>query len=155
VSASDPHLILRRAVAGDWAKGHMRLLSQLTACGEVSAEAYAARLESMARAGDTYHLLVVEDTSLSSDCSIVASATLVVELKLIHACAAVGHIEDVVVRDGYRGKSIGVRIMQALHAIAKERGCYKVMLDCSAENMHFYEKLDSKENSKHMRLDFH
>jgi len=154
VSASDPHLILRRAVAGDWAKGHMRLLSQLTACGEVSADAYAARLEAMARAGDTYHLLVVEDTSLSGDC-IVGSATLVVELKLIHACAAVGHIEDVVVCEGYRGKSIGVRIMQALHAIAKEKGCYKVMLDCNAENVHFYEKMEYKENSKHMRLDFH
>lgn len=40
---------------------------------------------------------------------IIASATLLVEHKFLHACGSVGHIEDVVVHDSQRGKKLGIR----------------------------------------------
>ncbi|GLI59207.1 hypothetical protein VaNZ11_001043 [Volvox africanus] len=54
--------------------------------------------------------------------------------------AQVGHIEDVVVDPAYRGKKLGLKLIQALIDLAREAGCYKVILDCSEANSTFYEK---------------
>jgi glucosamine-phosphate N-acetyltransferase len=161
VSAADPHLLIRRAQPSDFAKGHIPLLSQLTSVGNISAEAYTARLSAMQRCGDVFQLLVIEDTSRSVDGwtgsqpggLIIASATLVVELKFVHGCGSAGHIEDVVVRDGYRGKNLGVRIVTALHEIGRALGCYKIMLDCKESNAPFYAKMGYRLDPVHMRLD--
>ena len=71
---------------------------------------------------------------------LIASATLLVELKFIHGCAKCGHIEDVVVDASCRGMRLGARIVDALVAASREAGCYKVILDCSEDNVPFYEK---------------
>jgi len=159
VSPTDSHLLIRRAVASDYHKGHLELLSQLTSAEPVSAEAYAERIAEMhQRSGRAYSLLVIEDTSAASPDGngkglIVASATLVTELKLVHGCGAAGHIEDVVVRQqGYRGKNLGAAIIRALHQVARAQGCYKVMLDCSQKNTAFYAKLGYHLSECHMRI---
>ena len=36
-----------------------------------------------------------------------------------------------VVAAGYRGQHLGVKIVETLKAIAKDRGCYKVILNCT------------------------
>jgi len=71
---------------------------------------------------------------------IIATATLLIELKFIRQCGKCGHIEDVVVDQNYRGLRLGVRVVEALITAAKESGCYKVILDCSEGNAVFYEK---------------
>lgn len=71
---------------------------------------------------------------------IIATATLVVELKFIRNCGKCGHIEDVVVDETYRGLRLGLRVVEALIEAAKDFGCYKVILDCSESNAPFYEK---------------
>jgi glucosamine-phosphate N-acetyltransferase len=78
---------------------------------------------------------------------IIASATLLVELKFIRNCGKCGHIEDVVVDSSYRGQRLGLRVIEALIEAAKEAGCYKVILDCSEHNAAFYSKcgLEKKE----------
>jgi hypothetical protein len=73
-----------------------------------------------------------------------------IEDKFVHGCGRVGHIEDVVVQSGYRGTSLGIRVIEALHGVAKRRGCYKVILDCAESNMPFYNKLNYKEHQRHM-----
>lgn len=123
VSANDTHLVIRRVEPTDYEKGHCALLAQLTQVGEISAESYGTRLRRMQSCGDTYTTLVIEDLSTST---IIASATLLIELKFVHGCGSVGHIEDVVVKDGYRGKNLGLKIVAALHEIARIKGCYKV-----------------------------
>ena len=130
---------------------------------------------------------------------IIATATLVVELKFIRGCGKAGHIEDVVVDSTYRGLRLGLRVIEALMQAAQARaggreqagwrgeslqmlrntrgrgkhivllklpptthntaqlqfherlcaclptclqswGCYKVILDCSEDNVPFYNK---------------
>jgi glucosamine-phosphate N-acetyltransferase len=71
---------------------------------------------------------------------IIATATLLIELKFIRNCSKCGHIEDVVVDSSYRGLRLGLRVVEALITAAKDSGCYKVILDCSENNAPFYEK---------------
>jgi glucosamine-phosphate N-acetyltransferase len=52
---------------------------------------------------------------------IIATATLVVELKFIRGCGKCGHIEDVVVDSSYRGLRLGLRVIEALLSAAQVR----------------------------------
>lgn len=87
---------------------------------------------------DTYFPLVIADHSGR----IVGAGTLVVERKFIRKCAALGHIEDIVVLDDQRGKGLGRLIIRQLCHLAWEVGCYKVTLDCEPKNEQFYAKCD-------------
>ena len=51
-----------------------------------------------------------------------------------------GHIEDVVTDAGARGGGLGRRMVEHLTGVARARGCYKVILDCSEDNEGFYTK---------------
>jgi glucosamine-phosphate N-acetyltransferase len=84
-----------------------------------------------------YRIVVIEDITLSR---IIGTATLFKEIKFIRGCAACGHIEDVVVDSGYRGRQLGKKLLERLRQEAVEMGCYKIILDCSEENEPFYEK---------------
>lgn len=100
---------------------------------------------------ETYHVLVIEDTVLGQ---IVGCATLLVELKFLRGGRCMGHIEDVVVAKSHRGHHLGQRLVNALVAEARLRECYKVILDCSKENIPFYCKLGFAEHQHHLALYF-
>jgi len=144
-------LVLRRLEIGDFDKGFPAILSQLTQVGDISKEMFCKRFQEMKACGDTYHVMVIEDTTKSK---IIAAATLILEIKFIRNCGKIGHIEDVVVDKTYRGHNLGIRVIQGLIDVGKQLGCYKVILDCSAENMSFYEKLGFADNQRHMALYF-
>ena len=84
---------------------------------------------------------------------IVGSTTLLIESKFIHNGGLVGHIEDVVVDKNFQGMKIGEKIMKYLLKIAKERGCYKTILDCTDDVKPFYEKLGFKHTANELRFD--
>ena len=42
----------------------------------------------------------------------------------------------------YRGYGLGKKMIELLSLYAKEQGCYKCILDCSDDNVGFYEKCD-------------
>lgn len=84
---------------------------------------------------------------------IVGSTTLLIEQKFIHDGGLVGHIEDVVVNKDFQGQKIGEKIMKYLLEIAKSRGCYKTILDCTDDVKPFYEKLGFKHVGNELRLD--
>jgi glucosamine-phosphate N-acetyltransferase len=163
----DANLVLRPLEKGDFSKGYLALLSQLTTVDTaMDVKALEERFDELfpssrcpvlpsglftrgkrrhgKKAPPSYSIAVIEDTSKKT---IVATATLFVELKFIRGCAACGHIEDVVVDGGYRGKQLGRRVIERCMDDAKSYGCYKVILDCSEENKPFYEKcgLEKKE----------
>ena len=87
------------------------------------------------------------------DNKIVASTTLLVEQKFIHDGGLVGHIEDVVVRKEYEGKGIGIKLVMSMLERAKEKNCYKTILDCKDDVKQFYERIGFKHESNGMRYD--
>lgn len=126
------------------------------------------------RAGD-YFTIVIEDAQGVP----VASGTILVERKFIRGCGLVGHIEDIVVDAGQRGKNLGRKIIDQLTHIGKlagmkmerERsvafvivkddahlpaltGCYKVILCCDEKNVGFYEKCGYAKKEVEMALYF-
>ena len=84
---------------------------------------------------------------------IVGSTTLLIEQKFIHEGGIVGHIEDVVVKKEFEGQGIGMKLVLSLLDIAKERECYKTILNCEDELIPFYEKIGFKQKSNEMRFD--
>ena len=85
------------------------------------------------------------------DNKIVGSTTLFIEQKFIHDGGFVGHIEDVVVRKDYEGKGIGIKLVMSMLERAKEKNCYKTILDCKDDVKQFYEKIGFKRESNGMR----
>ncbi len=95
------------------------------------------------------HIIAVAEI----DGRIVGATTLLIEVKFIHDGGIVGHIEDVVVDKNFQGKKIGDKIMKYLLKIAKNRGCYKTILDCTDDVKPFYEKLGFKKIANELRFD--
>ena len=63
-----------------------------------------------------------------------------------------GLIEDVAVDSNYRGKGIGIKLIQNLTSKAKNMGCDKIVLNSSKDNISFYEKSGFKVNEIQMVL---
>jgi|TARA_Y100000758_G_scaffold251619_1_gene187997 glucosamine-phosphate N-acetyltransferase len=84
---------------------------------------------------------------------IIGTTTLLVEPKFIHQGGKVGHIEDVVVRKEFQGRKIGQKIIKFVLQIAKNKGCYKTILDCSDDVKSFYEEIGFKQHSNELRFD--
>ena len=87
------------------------------------------------------------------DNKIIGSTTLFIEQKFIHDGGLVGHIEDVVVRKSYEGQGIGMKLVISLLDVAKQRKCYKTILNCEDNLRQFYEKIGFKKATNEMRYD--
>lgn len=109
----------------------LEILSQLTVVGD--RENSTTRWEAML-ANPALETVVVEHHG-----EVVGCGTLLVEEKLIHSAAAVGHIEDVVIDTAHRHNGLGVSLMAELERRARQRGCYKIILACTPELSWFYE----------------
>ena len=95
------------------------------------------------------HIVVIAEV----DGKIVGTTTLLIEPKFIHKGGLVGHIEDVVVDKNFQGQKIGEKIMKYLLEFAKNRGCYKTILDSTDDVKPFYEKLGFKHIANELRFD--
>ncbi len=71
---------------------------------------------------------------------LLGTATLLVQLNLHNNGMPYGHIENVVTDKNSRGKGIGQKMVDYLIKEAKERNCYKVILNCEEKNISFYKK---------------
>ena len=99
-----------------------------------------------------YHSIVIIDTSSSK---VVACATLAIELKFIHDCGSLGHIEDVVVSPEQRGRNLGRILVRQLAYLAMRLGCYKITLDSDLNNQGFYEKCGLEKKGLQMVKYYH
>lgn len=124
---------LRRS---DYQLGYLDVLRVLTTVGDISYEQWNERYNFMAKRNDEYYLMVICDEAAR----IVATGSLIVERKFIHALGQVGHIEDIAVSTDQQGKKLGLRVIQTLDSVAAKVGCYKSILDCSEANEGFYLK---------------
>jgi glucosamine-phosphate N-acetyltransferase len=156
-SSLPPHIKLRFLHSQDYKKGFLQTLSQLSDVGSIDTLAFhrlfnqisgehseeasskdessivggqdesVTQTPSSSSLSNTF-ILVLEDVERAK---IIASGTLLVERKFLHQGGLAGHIEDVVCDEGYRGLSLGKKLIAALVHLARVKGCYKVILDCN------------------------
>lgn len=151
MDSTDDKCLLRTLEATDFSKGYLDLLAQLTVVGSVSEASFQDRLKEIEARAPDYHIAVIEDLETSQ---IVATGTLFVERKILRSCGLVGHVEDVVVASSKRGHHLGKKIVTELVRVAKEAGCYKVILDCAESNARFYETCGFTRKEVQMALYF-
>lgn len=132
------HYTVRPLNAKDFFNGYLDLLSQLTTVGDMSYMEFRDQLNKINKA-NTCKIFVIEHTDQLMQ-KLVGTATLLLEDKFIHNCGKVGHIEDVVIDEQYRGKGLAKKLINHLTEYARIERCYKVILDCSDENVVVYEK---------------
>jgi ribosomal protein S18 acetylase RimI-like enzyme len=83
------------------------------------------------------------------DGKLVSSCVMVVIKNLTRSAHPYALIENVVTHPDYRNKGIGTRLLKRAQEIAKEKGCYKVMLLTGRKNaISFYEDAGFERRSK-------
>jgi len=86
--------------------------------------------------------------------TIRGAITALLEKKVIHKGGIVCHIEDLVVHKDHRGQQIGSKLVDHVVNYAKEKGCYKTILNCNDQVEPFYQKLGFQSKNKEMSLYF-
>lgn len=86
----------------------------------------------MKSAKNTYFILVI--IHLPTD-KIIASGSIVLERKFLRGAGTIGHIEDIAVNKALQGRKLGLRLISALEGVGRGMGCYKIILDCSKDNI--------------------
>lgn len=131
----------------DYHRGFLQLLEQLTVVNsnEINFDDFCSYFNNL-----NSHIIVIRN----NDNKVIATASILIEKKFIHKLSSVGHIEDVVVDKNYRGFKLGKLMIDYLVNYAKEKGCYKVILGCSKENVDFYKKCGFDDKNIEMCLYF-
>jgi glucosamine-phosphate N-acetyltransferase len=139
---------IRQIRKDDYEKQYLHLLQQLTTIepDKITKDDFDSFIDNL---NNNHVIFVIEHQETNT---IIGSATLLVEHKIIHNMGIVCHIEDVVIDNKFRGENLGKRLINELIRISKELNCYKIILDCAKHNVPFYEKCGFKENGVEMSL---
>ncbi|HKU83200.1 MAG TPA: GNAT family N-acetyltransferase [Candidatus Nitrosocosmicus sp.] len=143
--------IIREIEENDFDNGFFETLSNLSTVGGIKTnEVLKKEIIKEIITNNDYIIIISEDTESRE---VIGTATLFIEQKFIHNGGKVGHIEDVATRKGYEGRGIGKEIINKLITISRERGCYKIILDCDEKVSKFYEKIGFKKKAIMLRFD--
>ena len=142
-----PEIIIREIEEDDLKNGFLETLDFLRNTGDLDKNKANEILKKIKQNPDHIIHVAIDNKK------IVGSTTLLIEQKFIHDGGLVGHIEDVVVRKDYEGKGIGIKLVTSLLERAKEKNCYKTILDCKDDVKQFYERIGFKHESNGMRYD--
>ncbi len=143
---------IREIKEKDIDNGFFETLSNLSAVGDIANNKTLA-IETIKKIEENSNYIIMVAEEIQSK-QIIGTATLFIEQKFIHSGGKAGHIEDVATRKGHEGKGIGKQIIKRLIERAKEKGCYKIILDCDEKIINFYEKAGFKKKGIMMRIDF-
>jgi glucosamine-phosphate N-acetyltransferase len=117
----------------DFDKKYHQLLSVLTHKPEAqSREDFLSFIDRLSN-NENHQVWVLEDED-----RIVATITFLIEDKFIHGGSRVLHVEDVIVHPECQRRGLGKKLLEKATATAREKGCYKIILDCTPENVAFY-----------------
>ena len=140
-------LIIRKIIEPDLKNGFLESLDNLRQTSNLEQNSVKNILKKILE--NENHIIHVAEL----DGKIVGSTTLLIEQKFIHEGGFVGHIEDVVVTKEFEGHGIGMKLILSLLDVAKEKKCYKTILNCEDKLIPFYEKIGFKQKSTEMRFD--
>ena len=121
---------------------YINLLSMLTLCPDISDLAFFDKIYEIFKIGNIVVAYVDNNNNNNNnnELIIVGSGTIIYEPKIIHGGSYTGHIEDIVIHENYRNNGISKIIINKLIEYGKEKGCYKIILDCVIELENFYIK---------------
>jgi len=128
---------VRPLARDDHLNGHVQLLTILTHAPTLSPSDYTTQFDHLASFPNTYYTVVFTHRPTGK---IIATGTVIVERKFIRNASMAGHIEDIAVDKSFGGRGLGLRLILCLEELSRSLGCYKTILDCSRENIPFYEK---------------
>ena len=140
-------LIIRKIIESDLENGFLESLDNLRQTSNLEQNPVKNILKKILE--NENHIIHVAELNGK----IVGSTTLLIEQKFIHEGGFVGHIEDVVVNKKFEGRGIGMKLVLSLLDVAKEKKCYKTILNCEDKLIPFYEKIGFKQKSTEMRFD--
>ena len=140
-------LIIRKIIESDLENGFLESLDNLRQTSNLEQNSVKNILKKILE--NENHIIHVAELNGK----IVGSTTLLIEQKFIHEGGFVGHIEDVVVNKKFEGRGIGMKLVLSLLDVAKEKKCYKTILNCEDKLIPFYEKIGFKQKSTEMRFD--
>ena len=123
---------------------YVELLCQLTEISEVTKKSFENFVYIQHLVPSMIRYFVYE-----IDNKVVGCVSIILERKLKGNSL---HIEDVVTHKEYRGKGIGVELMNYCLQYAKDNKCYKIVLDCADHNVAFYEKCGFKLSGNYMSI---
>ena len=138
--------IIRQLRISDYDKGYLTILSELTTVGNITKEDFIKRFNEMPQ---NHMIYVIENLNT---CCLMGAGTLLIEMKFIHNCSKVGHIEDIVISRKYRKRGLGKAIVQHLMKLSEAFGCYKCILNCGRDKVGFYIKNSFKETGVEMAI---
>ena len=139
-------LIIREIIESDLENGFLESLDHLRQSSNLEPNSARNILKKILE--NENHIIHVAELNGK----IVGSTTLLIEQKFIHEGGLVGHIEDVVVNKEFQGHGIGMKLVLSLLGVAKEKKCYKTILNCEDKLLPFYEKIGFKQKSTEMRF---
>ena len=130
--------VIRKLEIQDYHKKYLDLLEQLTIVNSKNIDftSFQNQFNKLDKSRDLIYIIYDKN----NPDQIIGSGTLLLEYKFIRNLGIVGHIEDIIIDQNYRNKKLGSLIINHLMNVAIENNCYKVILDCSVDNIKFYEK---------------
>ena len=136
-------MVIRELKKEDLLNGVLPTLKEVWNITEITDETYTEYIN------NNNYMFVVE-----IDGEIIGCATLHLQKKLIRDGGVAGFIEDVVIREEFRGNNIGSKLISKLIDKSKELGCYKVVLSCFPDRENFYIRNGFYNESINIRYDF-
>jgi GNAT superfamily N-acetyltransferase len=140
-------MLIRFVELSDLLNGLLEVLNELADTSQLTLEQAKRAILSIRSRGNKYIVVAIKDDV------VIGTGSIIIEEKLIHNHGFVGHIEDVVVSEKYRGENVGREIIKWLVDFAKTMDAYKVILSCAEHNVVFYEKCGFHSNCITMRKD--
>jgi len=141
---------VREISVTDLGRGFFETLSNLTPVGRISEEHENAKKVLHEITSNPFHKIFV---AVKNDGEIVGSTTVLIEQKFIHNGERVAHHEDTATKKGYEGMGIATAVVGRALRFARQMKCYKVIGECTEENVPFWEKFGYEEYQISMKYD--
>lgn len=152
VSKSSINYTIREIEENDIESGGLlEVLENLASVGGLS-KAAAKTILKQIKSNPLHRIFVAVLEGGRNQGLIIGTTTLLVEPKFIFGGGRVAHIEDVAVRAGWQRKGIGFKLVSYATEQAAIMRCVRTVLDCSDENIPFYEKIGYSYHGNSMKI---
>lgn len=139
--------MIRPLEIDDYNKGFMELINYFTRFPEIKTlDDFTRHFTQIKQSSEIF---VLEDEKSKS---IISAGTLHIEYKFHNNFKSIAHLQDIVVKEEYRGRGHGKDMIMFLIEKAKTKNCYKIVLNSSQHNKMFYEKLGFIEKGVELNL---